>query len=130
MYCRVLEDCEGVRCIPGLGGSSSELHCCISIRRPAVAALQETWITDINWKFRTAGNFGRGDCSGELNCCILGGRHWREKKEKKIAIKIPGSKIYQTGRINRGQYNMDKTKDRHNHHSACQHSRYYGLGVF
>ncbi len=49
MQCRVLENCEG---------------------GAAVAAMQKKWFTDLNWKFRTAGIFGRGGGAAVANCTV------------------------------------------------------------
>ncbi len=52
-----------------------------------------------------------------------------ERKKGKSAEKILGSEIYHAGRIYRGQYYMDKTKDRHIQHTPGRHSQYYRVGV-
>ena len=52
-----------------------------------------------------------------------------KRKKRKSAEKILRSKICHTGRIYRGQYNMDETKDRHIQHTPGRHSQYYRVGV-
>ncbi len=74
----------------------------------------------------------RRDWAAVVNCTaafLVGGGTGGKRKNGKSTKKDAWNKIYHTGGIYRGHYNMDKTNDRHIQHTPGQFSRYYRVGV-